>query len=107
MDFNVIRKDIKALNFDSLRTDCDNFFEGVVIKDELGKLKAQLINFLGEPVFPSKKRLSHKAQETVDGFGGVTSGQTLYYKDSGSDSIYAMLWPWQDGVRTTVKIIQK
>ncbi|MDD5097683.1 MAG: hypothetical protein PHU59_04290 [Candidatus Omnitrophica bacterium] len=107
MDFNAIRKDIKALNFDTLRTDCDNFFEGVIIKDELEKLNAQLVNFLGLPVFPSKSRLPHKAQETVDGFGGVTSGQTLYYKDLGSDSIYAMLWPWQDGVRTTVKIIQK
>ncbi|MCG2714518.1 MAG: hypothetical protein L6308_06760 [Candidatus Omnitrophica bacterium] len=106
MDFNAIRKDIKALNFDSLRTDCDNFFEGVIIKDELGKLNAQLINFLGEPVYPSKNRLPHKAQETIDGFGGVTSGQTLYYKNLGSDSIFAMLWPWKDGQRTTVKIIQ-
>ena len=107
MDFNAIRKDIKALNFDTLRTDCDNFFEGVIIKDELEKLNAQLTNFLGLPVFPSKNRLPHKAQETIDGFGGVTSGQTLYYKDLGNDAIYCLLWPWLDGVRTTVKIIQK
>ena len=107
MEFSAIRKDIKALNFDSLRTDCDNFFEGVVIKDELRKLNARLTNFLGEPVYPSKSRLPHKVQETVDGFGGITSGQTLYYKNLGSDSIFAILWPWLDGVRTTLKIIQK
>ncbi len=107
MEFNAIKKVVKNFSFDSLRTDCDNFFEGVVTKEELEKLNAQLKNFLGEPVYPSKNRLSYKIQETVDGFGGVMPGQTLYYKNLGSDSIIAMLWPWQDGVRTTLKIIQK
>ena len=46
-------------------------------------------------------------QETVNNFGGIMPGQTLYFKGEGVDSIFAMLWPWQDGVRTTVKIIQK
>lgn len=107
MDFSAIRKNIRALSFDSLRTDCDNFFEGVVISAELEKLNIQLKSFLGEPVYPSKSRLPYKVQETVDGFGGIMPGQTLYYKNSGSDSIFAMLWPWQDGARTTLKIIQK
>ena len=107
MDFSVMRKKIKTLSFDVLRTDCDNFFEGVVIKDELKKLNAQLKNFLGEPVYPSKDRLSRLVWKVVDGFGGITPGQTLYYKSLGNDSIFAMLCPWQDGVRTTLKIIQK
>jgi len=107
MDFSAIKKDIKALTFDSLRTDCDNFFEGVIVKNELDKLNAELKSFLGEPVYPSQGRLAHDVKETVDSFGGIMPGQTLYYKDSGSNRIIAMLWPWQDGVRTTVKIIQK
>lgn len=107
MDFSEIRKDIKALSFDSLRTDCDNFFEGVIVKKELDKLNAELKSFLGEPVFPSQGRLTHDVKETVDKFGGIMPGQTLYYKDSGTNRILAMLWPWQDGERTTVKIIQK
>jgi len=107
MDFSAIRKDIKALNFDSLRTDCDNFFEGVVVKKELEKLNTQLKGFLGEPVYPSQSRLAQEVKETVDSFGGIMPGQTLYYKNSGSNRILVMLWPWQDGERTTVKIIQK
>lgn len=107
MDFSAIKKDIKGLSFDALRVDCDNLFEGVVVKKELEKLNAQLKNFLGEPVYPSRNRLTHEVQETVDGFGGIKPGQTLYYKDSGNNRILAMLWPWQDGERTTVKIIQK
>jgi hypothetical protein len=107
MDFSAIKKDIKSLSFDSLRTDCDNFFEGVIVKKELEKLNAELKNFLGEPVYPSQGRFTHDVKEIVDKFGGIMPGQTLYYKDSGTNRIIAMLWPWQDGERTTVKIIQK
>ena len=61
MDFNAIRKDMKMFSFEALRTDCDNFFEGVIIQQELDKLNGQLKNLLGEPVYPSKNRLAHKA----------------------------------------------
>lgn len=107
MDFNDVRNNIKTLNFEILRTDCDNFFEGVIFKQELDKLHLQLKNLLGEPAYPSKNRLAHKVQERVDGFGGIMPGQTLYYKDLGADNIFALLWPWKDGQRTTVKIIQQ
>ena len=107
MDFSVIRKDMKLFKFENLRTDCDNFFEGVIIQQELTKLNGQLKSLLGEPVYPSENRLTHKVRQSVDGFGGLMPGQTLYYKDSGADSILAMLWPWKDGKRTTVKIIQQ
>ncbi|MCX5694403.1 MAG: hypothetical protein NT014_04665 [Candidatus Omnitrophica bacterium] len=107
MDFNLIRKDMNSFSFETLRTDCDNFFEGVIIQQELDKLNGRLKNLLGEPVYPSQNRLAHKVSQTVDGFGGVMPGQTLYYKDLGSDGILAMLWPWKDGQRTTVKIIQQ
>ncbi|MBU1924033.1 MAG: hypothetical protein KJ710_07265 [Candidatus Omnitrophica bacterium] len=107
MDFNSLRKHMKLFNFEALRTDCDNFFEGVIFQQELDKLTLQLKNIMGEPVFPSKNRLPHKVQETVNGFGGIMPGQTLYYKVSETDSILAMLWPWKDGQRTTIKIIQQ
>ena len=107
MEFSEIKAEVKSVNFEALRTDCDNFFEGVIIKEELGKLNSQLHSLFGEPVFPSKSRLAYKVQQTVDGLGGVMPGQTLYYNDSGRESILAMLWPWKDGQRTTVKIIQQ
>ncbi|MDO8488710.1 MAG: hypothetical protein Q7S42_01160 [Candidatus Omnitrophota bacterium] len=105
MEFDAVRKDLKTLTFETLRTDCDNFFEGVIIQQELDKLNSQLKNLLGEPVYPSKNRLTFKVKETVDGLGGIMPGQTLYYKNLGKDGIFAMLWPWKDGQRTTVKVI--
>jgi hypothetical protein len=107
MDFGSLKRNVKQFNFEDLRTDCDNFFEGVIIQQELAKLHLQLKDLMGEPVFPSKNRLPLKLQETVNGFGGLMPGQTLYYKTTGTDSILAMLWPWKDGQRTTIKIIQQ
>lgn len=107
MDFNAIRKDMKAFGFETLRNDCDNFFEGVIFQQEIDKLKAQLGHLFGEPVYPSKNRLALSVQKTVDGFGGIMPGQVLYHKALGAESVFAMLWPWKDGQRTTVKIIQQ
>ena len=107
MDFSLIRKDMKMFSFEVLRTDCDNFFEGVIIQQEIDKLRGQLKNLFGDPVYPSQNKMAHKVRQTIDGHGGVMPGQTLYYKDLGTDGILAMLWPWKDGQRTTVKIIQQ
>ena len=107
MDYNALRNDMKRFNFEALRTDCDNFFEGVIVQKELEKLNLSLKSMMGEPVYPSKSRLPYKLQTAVDGFGGVMPGQTLYFKDSGNDSVLALLWPWKDGQRTTIKIIQQ
>jgi len=107
MDFGAIRNDIKLLSFETLRTDRDNFFEGVIFQQEMGRLNLRLKNLLGEPVYPSKNKLTFKVQETVDGFGGIMPGQMLYYKNLGKDGIFAILWPWKNGQRTTVKIIRQ
>jgi hypothetical protein len=107
MDFDGIRKDLKMFNFEALRTDCDNFFEAVIVQQEMDKLAGQLKMLLGDPVYPSKEKLAHKVRQRVDGLGGLMPGQTLYYKELGAISVLAMLWPWKDGQRTTLKVIQQ
>ena len=86
---------------------CPDRFACEQYKQELDKLNGQLRSLLGDPVYPSQNRLAHKVRQTVDGLGGLMPGQTLYYKDLGTDSILAMLWPWKDGQRTTLKVIQQ
>ena len=107
MDFNKIREDIKNLKLETLRTDCDNYFEAVIVKEELVRLSERLKVFFGDPAWPSKNRLDFHMEEAVKGFGGIMPGQTLYFNRQGGETVFAMLWPWQDGVRTTVKIISK
>jgi len=107
MEFNEIRKEVKNGIFDTLRTDEDNYFEAVVVKGEIDKLKQRLEKFLGGPAYPSADKLPPQTEKKIKEFGGIMSGQTLYFHNEGEKDIFAMLWPWQDGYHTTVKIIQK
>ncbi len=107
MQFNEIRKELEGVVFDNLRIDDHNYFEAVVVTNELAKLMASLRRLFGSPVWPSKNRLLIQAQEITKAFGGIRPGQTLYSWSQGKDAVFTMLWPWKDGHRTTVKIIGK
>ena len=107
MQFSEIKEEVKTLDFEALRTDCDNYFEGVLINGEVSKLCERLQKLLGIPAWPSKNRLSYQIEDAVKAFGGIMPGQTLYFKSGEGGTVFAMLWPWQDGLRTTVKIIKK
>jgi hypothetical protein len=107
MQFDQLTDEVKRVSLDTLRCDADNNFEAVVVSEEMDKLKAQLEKFLGSPAFPSQHSLTFQMRQVVDGFGGIQAGQTLYFWSKGQETIFAMLWPWKDGVRTTVKIIQQ
>jgi hypothetical protein len=107
MEFDQLKSALKSLAFDSTRLDCDNQFEGVILREEIEKLTARLEKFFGSPAWPSENTLSLDARQTINYFGGVMPGQTLYYWSQGEDSVFAMLWPWKDGQRTTVKVVKK
>lgn len=107
MQFNEIRKELEGVVFDNLRIDDHNYFEAVIVKNELTKLTASLERLFGSPARPSQNRLLLQAQEITKDFGGIRPGQTLYFWNQGEDTVFAMLWPWEDGYRTTVKIIGK
>jgi len=107
MEFDKIRDEIRKLDLELLRVDTNEYFEAVVVKEELDKLQERLKDFLGEPAWPSTKGIPAEMQKKINDFGGIMPGQTLYCKNEGGDSIFAMLWPWQDGKRTTVKIVHK
>lgn len=106
MEFERIRNDLKEISFTTLRLDCDNNFEAVIVRQELEKLKERLEKFFGQPIWPSKERLPFHVERVINDFGGIMPGQTLYYWSRQQDIIFAMLWPWHDGLHTTVKVIK-
>jgi len=107
VDFQEIKDKVKEVRFDALRLDEGNILEVVVVKENLAKLIERLESFFGIPVFPSKNKLSAKVSQIIGDFGGIMPGQTLYYSDGGESIIFAMLWPWQDGIHATLKIIRR
>ena len=105
MEFEALKREVKSLNLEELRKENINYFEAVILKPELAKLEKSLEKFLGVPVWPAQNTLSPDMRKAVDEFGGILPGQTLYLSIQEKDAVSVMLWPWQDGEHTTVKII--
>lgn len=107
MQFDDLKNEVKGISIGDLRKDSQSYFEAVIAKEELAKLLTKLEKFLGLPVWPSKTKLSTAIQNAIEEFGGIRPGQTLYFSHLDSTTVFAMLWPWGDGTRITLKIFKE
>jgi hypothetical protein len=107
MDFAKIKNAVKEVRFEEVRLDNDEAFEAVIASVDLAKLTAQLTSFFGCAVFPSKHKLSKKMNQAIKAFGGIIPGQTLYSFSNERDTIFAILWPWQDNLHITFKLVRR
>ncbi|MDP3142693.1 MAG: hypothetical protein Q8N14_01920 [Candidatus Omnitrophota bacterium] len=106
MKFEELKNEIKAISFEALREDSEDFFEAVLVKKDLEDLSSSLSKFFGAPAFPSDKPLSPQAQSVVADFGDIMDGQILYFWCQDANAIFAMLWPWGDKEHITLKMGQ-
>ena len=104
MEFDKLKTEIKAVEFDMTRGDNEDYFEAVVKKSSLEGLINILKDNFGSQAWPSKVKLSKYAEKVVNDFGGIRKGQTLYFSNNDGHPIFAMLWPWQDKEHTTLKL---
>lgn len=107
MDFEQIKQEVKGVQIETLRLENENNFEAVIPKAQIVQLTAVLESFFGPAIFPSKNKLPEQIAQEIDEYGGIMPGQTLYYRNDAGSTVFAMLWPWGDGMRTTLKIINK
>jgi len=106
MKFEELKAEIKAVAFEEVREDGEDYFEAVLVKKGLGSLSLLLNKFFGAPALPSQRPLPSQAQSVVADFGDIMAGQTLYFWHQGSDAVFAMLWPWGDKDHITLKMGQ-
>ena len=106
MEFDEIKAQIKKIELDATRVDNENYFEAVIIgKVHLEEVARVLEGIFGPPAWPSDKKLLKDVKELINSVGGLRKGQTLYFlNNEGECSAFAMLWPWQDGERITIKM---
>ncbi|MDP1853242.1 MAG: hypothetical protein Q8L26_03430 [Candidatus Omnitrophota bacterium] len=106
VQFNLLKEEIKVILSGALRIDDSNYLEAVATKGEMRQLIKRFEAFFGLPVWPSAIELPIHVRKIIDNYGGIMPQQTLYFLWEGNDAVFAMLWPWQDGNHTTVKIIK-
>ncbi len=107
MNFSELKGLVKEVEFDTVRSDSGNYFEAVLVKNNLAGLTAKLATFFDSPFNSGQKGVPDKVQEAIQDFGGIKQGQTLYFCQEDASIIFAMLWPWQDNYHITLKIAQK
>jgi len=107
VDFSDLKAQVKDIGCTELRLDDPGYFEAVVVKDKLYALTSKLEGFFGPPARPAEENLPEKIKMWVKMFGGIITGQTLYFQEGQEGAVLAMLWPWQDGQHITVKIIKR
>jgi len=104
MQFDQLRTEVKGIDFDAVRRDDDHYFEGVIVRDGLAGLAVRLERYLGHPIWPSQSMLSEPVREIISPYGGIREGQELYLLSEENASVFAMLWPWGDGVHITLRL---
>lgn len=107
MEFTELKDKVKLFGFDEVRKSSHDYFEAVVATAKIKELTGILEGFFGLPALPSKNKLPPHINGIVEEFGGIMGKQTLYFREAGPAVVIAMLWPWQDGAHTTIKVIQK
>ncbi|MDP3790892.1 MAG: hypothetical protein Q8R38_02485 [Candidatus Omnitrophota bacterium] len=104
MDFVSMKTQIKNAGLDNIRTDNDDYLEAVIKRESIDNIIQALESVFGKPAWPSKDKLSSPVQKLVNDYGGLRKGQTLFSINGDGVLVFAMLWPWQDGERITLKM---
>jgi len=82
------------------------YLEAVITLQDLDVLNSLLREHLGPATKVSGKEVYFPTtiQELVDSLGGLRIEQSFFYKQEGTQVIYAAIWPWQsDPNRITFK----
>jgi hypothetical protein len=105
VEFDKIKAEVRKTEPETTRMDNENYFEAVIGHARLEEMIRVLEGIFGTPAWPSGKKLSKDTQILIKNAGGLRKGQTLYFlNDRSGCSAFAMLWPWQDGEKITIKI---
>jgi len=104
---NLVEEIEKTLKMEiRLTSEEGKYLEAVITLQDLDMLNSLLREHLGPATKVSGKEVYFptKIQELVDSLGGLRIEQSFFYKQDGTQVIYAAIWPWQsDPNRITLK----
>ena len=106
MNFSELSEEIRKTAVEEKRADSNDRLELVVKNGALNEITPILERYFGPAVKPAGKNPSGPNRDLTNPFGGILKNQTLYYADRENCSNLAMIWPWSDGERSTLKIFR-
>ncbi len=105
MTLKEIVKKCKTLDIYEERVSSSDYYEIVFYTKDIAEWTRLFEGILGAAVKPVGEEPIEEDAELTKKYGGVRGSQPLYRKRFGNITVIAMFWPWQDKVRTTLKIV--
>lgn len=98
--------EVKRTHLEEMRKDDSGYFECVITQPNLKHIFPVLEQYFGHPFKPEGVKPNKEAARFTSEFGGIEVQQTLYYFERDGMSNCAMIWPWGDKTKATLKIAQ-
>jgi hypothetical protein len=97
----------RQIQHEQTRRESEDYLEMVMFSGSWNEILSLFDGYFGSAL----KAAGEEADETVEAvanrFGGITKEQVLYHTSRDNAEHVAMIWPWSDGKRMTVKILQE
>jgi hypothetical protein len=102
----VMRK-AKKIEHEQTRRESEDYLEMVMFSRSMSDLGQLFEGYFGPALKRSGEEPPAEAEQLTNRYGGIAKDQVLYHAERDSARHLAMVWPWADGKRMTVKIIQE
>jgi hypothetical protein len=96
----------KRIPHEQARRESEDYLELVMSWDSLQEIMILFEGYFGPALKPAGAEACERSAKLTENYGGIETNQILYYTEKEKQSNAAMIWPWNDGRRATVKIIQ-
>lgn len=107
MRFEELRENLKKLN-GTIKSDAvDFYFEAVFSEEQYVTVETSLNEYFSAPLKAAKQHPTPESDACAGRYGGAKVNQTLFVKKKeGGVMDIALIWPWSDGRRYTLKLIR-
>ncbi|MEI8349796.1 MAG: hypothetical protein WCI77_06550 [Candidatus Omnitrophota bacterium] len=105
MTLEEILKACKDLSICEERSMGGEYCELVFLNKEIDRWNKIFNGIFGPAIKPKGSKPTKADLLLTDEHGGISDNQTLFQRDFGKEMIFAMFWPWQDGINVTLKIV--
>jgi hypothetical protein len=97
----------RKIRHEQTRRESEDYLEMVMFRESSNDVLSLFESYFGSPLKASGQDPDDEAERLSNPYGGIAKEQTLYHAAREDADHLAMIWPWTDGKRMTVKIAQE
>lgn len=105
MTLTEILEKYSDLSIEERRCISDDYVWLVFYNKEMEKWNKVFNNILGPALKAAGRAPTAEDMSLTEEYGGIRRNQTLFKKEFDDAVVIAMFWPWQDNIRTTLKMV--